>query len=103
MGFVFPPPSDSWSDGFHNIYADISISAKLQYSCTNMETGGIEGPLQICLVVDHIDRKNKKDSDCTKSDHCLEKSKFPIPKIVVNFGSKFGGDRRKAEIEITAI
>ena len=94
MAFVFPPPSDSWSDGFHSVYADISISAKLQYSCTNMDTGGIEGPSQICLVV---------DSDCLKSDHFLGKSKFPIPKIVVNFGSKFGGDRRKAEIEMTAV
>ena len=103
MAFVFPPPSDSWNDGFYSEDADISISAKFEYSCTNMETGGIEGPLQICLVVDHIDRKNKKDSDCTKSDHCLEKSKFPIPKIVVNFGSKFGGNKRKVEIEIMAI
>ena len=82
---------------------NISISAKLQYSYTNMDTGGIEGSSQICLVVDHIARKNEEDSDCPKSDHFLGKSKFPIPKIVVNFGSKFGGNKRKAEIKMTAI
>ena len=68
-----------------------------------MDTGGIEGPSQICLVEDHIDRKNEKDSDCPKSGHFLGKSTFPIPKIVVNFASTFGGDRRKAETKMTTV
>ena len=103
MAFVFPPPSDSWSDGFHSVYADISISAKLQYSCTNMDTGGIEGPPQICLVVDHIDKKMKRIQIARDVAIFLGKSTFPIPKIVVDFASTFGGDRRKAETKMTAV